>query len=332
MADSNDPISQEAREKIDSLSPGRRLSEYRGEKGVSVQDVAAFLGVAERTVYAIENEDPSRLPPAVFVKGYVKRYCEFLSVPATDIVSGFDAILSQHAPAQSDIDAPKKPPVSRPFISRRSHLSSADTYRQGRGGGFVKKFLLLLVIAGCCYAGFRGLQYIPSMLPDGLVDKLPFLQSESSESVKPVDSTAVDQVTTPLDMSSFGDGSVPSIDDEVNGEIDAAATSASTGGVSGSSSIESQRDSSSPPVDDPPVIKTLKITVLQKSWLEVSDGTGKLLLAGLKKPNDMLEFSGELPFKVVMGYAPGIKLHLDDREVPITKISRDNTATMMVGK
>ena len=59
-------------------SPGIRLREIRLAKGVSLDDIARSTRVGRRHLEALEIESWGELPAPVFVKGFIRAYCEFL--------------------------------------------------------------------------------------------------------------------------------------------------------------------------------------------------------------------------------------------------------------
>jgi cytoskeleton protein RodZ len=57
---------------------GIRLRELREAKGVSLDDIARSTRVGRRHLEALETDDWAELPAPVFVKGFIRAYCEFL--------------------------------------------------------------------------------------------------------------------------------------------------------------------------------------------------------------------------------------------------------------
>jgi cytoskeletal protein RodZ len=57
---------------------GNRLRELREAKGVSLDDIARSTRVGRRHLEALETDDWAELPAPVFVKGFIRAYCEFL--------------------------------------------------------------------------------------------------------------------------------------------------------------------------------------------------------------------------------------------------------------
>src|ERR1700675_895095 len=59
-------------------SLGTRLRELREAKGVSLDDIARSTRVGRRYLEALESDSLGELPSPVFVKGFIRAYCEFL--------------------------------------------------------------------------------------------------------------------------------------------------------------------------------------------------------------------------------------------------------------
>lgn len=63
------------------ISLGSSLRDMRESRGISLQDVAEHTKIRKDYLEALELEDFKRLPPAVFVCGYVRKICEMYQVP-----------------------------------------------------------------------------------------------------------------------------------------------------------------------------------------------------------------------------------------------------------
>ena len=59
-------------------SLGIRLRELREAKGVSLDDIARSTRVGRRHLEALETDSWAELPAPVFVKGFIRAYCDFL--------------------------------------------------------------------------------------------------------------------------------------------------------------------------------------------------------------------------------------------------------------
>ncbi|MEW5734385.1 MAG: RodZ domain-containing protein [Thermodesulfobacteriota bacterium] len=69
------------------LSFGRYLGLRREEKGLTKQEVAAELRLTGTTVQWIEEENLDRLPPEVYVKGFLREYARLLDADPEQVVN-----------------------------------------------------------------------------------------------------------------------------------------------------------------------------------------------------------------------------------------------------
>jgi cytoskeleton protein RodZ len=67
-------------------------------------------------------------------------------------------------------------------------------------------------------------------------------------------------------------------------------------------------------------------------WVQVTDSDNKVLVADLKRAEDVLKLHGRAPFKVVLGYAPAVSLQYNGELVTINSNTRSNTAKIVIGQ
>lgn len=75
----------------DGRGPGTLLREARTARGLSSAELAAELRLSEAQVDALEREDYSTLPPAPFVRGYLRSSARLLGIDADTLVAAYDA-------------------------------------------------------------------------------------------------------------------------------------------------------------------------------------------------------------------------------------------------
>ena len=74
----------------ESRSLGVHLRALRSSAGGSLTDMAVATRISERYLRAIESDVLDDLPAPVFVKGFIRAYCEFLGAPADEAVALYD--------------------------------------------------------------------------------------------------------------------------------------------------------------------------------------------------------------------------------------------------
>lgn len=86
------------------VGPGRALREAREACGLSIADVAQALKFSPRQIEALEADDASVLPGAVFVRGFVRSYAKFLKLDPAPLLAMFQ---TEVAVAPPDVRAPE---------------------------------------------------------------------------------------------------------------------------------------------------------------------------------------------------------------------------------
>jgi len=71
------------------MSPGARLSAARKERKLSLKAVADELKLDVSMVEALEQDDRTALPAAIFVQGYLRRYARLTGLPEDELVSDY---------------------------------------------------------------------------------------------------------------------------------------------------------------------------------------------------------------------------------------------------
>lgn len=97
--------------------PGQLLREAREAAGLDTMRVASELHLAPETIEALEQDHYDALPPAIFVRGYLRAYGELLGLPV-------DELLEAHARLQPQEQQPllRNEPVERTLGQARLSL------------------------------------------------------------------------------------------------------------------------------------------------------------------------------------------------------------------
>lgn len=76
--------------------------------------------------------------------------------------------------------------------------------------------------------------------------------------------------------------------------------------------------------------QTLVVSLKNRSWLQVSDAQGKVLISDVVPGNTEKRFDGTAPYKVIIGYALGARVQFAGKDVPVPNSSK-KTASLTVG-
>jgi len=67
-------------------------------------------------------------------------------------------------------------------------------------------------------------------------------------------------------------------------------------------------------------------------WVEVKTLDGESLYSNLNRAGATLELTGRAPFRVLLGYAPGVSLEFNGEPVALSRYSRNNVANLVLGQ
>jgi len=107
-------------------SPGRLLKSVRQQKGLDANVVRDQIGLTGTLFDALENDDYDRLPSAIYVKGYLRRYAELMGVRPAAILANYQNYLEVNG-----------------FVDPPRNDEPASNDRPYKAMGFASLFLLL---------------------------------------------------------------------------------------------------------------------------------------------------------------------------------------------
>jgi cytoskeleton protein RodZ len=67
-------------------------------------------------------------------------------------------------------------------------------------------------------------------------------------------------------------------------------------------------------------------------WVEVKNEANVNLYGDLGRAGESLELVGTPPFRLLLGYAPGVVLAYNGESVPLAGYSRNNVAALWLGR
>ncbi len=66
--------------------PGEILREEREKRGISLEEVSQVLKLRPEVIETLENEQWDKLPPPVFVRGFIRSYAQMLNLNAEELI------------------------------------------------------------------------------------------------------------------------------------------------------------------------------------------------------------------------------------------------------
>ncbi|UCV16364.1 RodZ domain-containing protein [Quatrionicoccus australiensis] len=277
---------------------GAQLRAAREARGIALSEVAATLKLGVRQLEALERGDWQVLPGATFVRGFVRNYARFVQINPLPLMSQLDAVLEK--------------PVSR--------LGEADSQQTAmpQGGPGISRRDRMVVLSGGLLVVFAALIYF--LLPNDLSVWRDSVQ-ELISSLARKDEVAPVAVVEPAPASEpvFPPGTTPQQVMNPQAETPAA-------------------DAVAPQAAMPVAEKSLQVAgapdmrfVFEKeSWVEVRDRDGKVIFSQRGQAVSEQSVSGQGPFSLVVGFAPGVKLFWHGQTVDLAPYTRGDVARLVL--
>ena len=296
---------------------GFMLRAAREARGLTCQGVADALRLSPRMVEAIEAEDLSRLPPPLFIKGYLRSYAALVGLDEAALMRDFESWV------------PAADPLRIADVRSRPITDLSDV---GRGRQLASAILLLVVVAGGIAWWLRPAPPQPIV---AAIDEMPAIE-ETRIAPDPVpeglpESPAVAPEGDPATATEHAsdseeDATVESVPSPPPSVETTAAISASKQESPSVAESVASIDSGKPEAAlQEQTTSVLKIRYQQDCWTEVRDARGRQLIYRLAKAGSEQEVSGDPPFALYLGYAPGVEVAIDGRPIPIASFIGNST-------
>lgn len=277
---------------------GAQLRAAREARGIALSEVAATLKLGVRQLEALERGDWQVLPGATFVRGFVRNYARFVQIDPLPLMSQLDAVLEK--------------PVSR--------LGEADSQQTAmpQGGPGISRRDRMVVLSGGLLVVFAALVYF--LLPSDLSVWRDSVQELISSLARKDEAPPVAAVEpAPVNEPVFPPGTTPQQVMNPQAETPAA-------------------DAVAPQAAMPVAEKSLQVAgapdmrfVFEKeSWVEVRDRDGKVIFSQRGQAASEQSVSGQGPFSLVVGYAPGVKLFWHGQTVDLAPYTRGDVARLVL--
>ncbi len=343
--------------------PGAELKAAREGMDVSTREVADALNLPVHVIEALEADDYERLPPTVFTRGYLRSYARLLELSPESLLARYpevteelDAITGELPVAEVPTVAPTKTlgiaavvgivliallvwllgdeEAPQPVEPRTPSAADADPEADREADRDAETDIEAGTVEQTIEQAPEVVPVLPvAEQPD--VDQPPLAEAAAASSDDPPAAAAVSEPgqpvspdREPLEVETSRPAPEPVVEtspstDEVTPAPSAADTAEAA--VPITASFRERRITEFG--DD-----TLTFVFTEDCWVEVKSTDGENLYSDLNRAGRTLVLTGQAPFRVLLGYAPGVSLSFNGEPVPLARFSRNNVANLVLGE
>ena len=307
-------------------APGVLLTEARLKLGLEPQNVAEMLHLRVHQIHALEADDFDNLPEPTYVKGYLRAYCQLLSLDPDAIVKMYSDLIKPAEPESFEGIAPEKQTASNDNLVK---MFSAG--------------LVALVAA-------LTITFWYSNKNDQTVDSVSVTTSSAPPVVEP---------ESPVDVSEMQrEGQAEKFPAQINVEgasdTDNNVPSGSSGSIATTAAPVVEQTTpitvSPVPVQSPEPVAgvnnqtsllpesdnlartRLLIKVNEGSWIDLRDARDNKLIYETVPSGREIPLEGLAPFKVFLGNASGVQVFLEGKPFDFSSHQRGLTARFTLDK
>lgn len=288
MSETGNPAATEA--------PGAALAAARQAQNLSVADVAHQLKLSMSQIEALEAGAFAKLPGPIFVRGFIRNYARLLKLDP-------EALLRSIEPGM-----PSPPPSAEAPPSRDIPFPPAETRRWP----WYALAVLLLIGVLAAYEFYWN-------EPEFTVLKPP-----PAAEVVATGPTAASPVTTASEPA-------PAMSGPTEAGSTAYAVSTLTQGAKTADKTMPvlQPVTAAAPDGDrlpQPGERSLQFVFDKESWVEIRDGSGKIIFSQLNQSGSKRRLYGKPPLSVIVGNAHGVRLTYNNAPVDLERHTKVDVA------
>ena len=281
---------------------GEILARARAAQGLTLDDVAHQLKFGTRQLEALEQGRFESLPGSTFARGMVRSYARLLKLDAEALLERVEGKFD--VPHTDQLATRYREPVPFSGGSRRSTIAYAAL-----------SVLILLVAAGVLFgwqqerSGTTKLSFVPAAQAPLELPKSPTKALPAGTAAKSSPASAAAQPVSPAKST------------EPSPQPAATSVAVSGSGANAGASAAPPASAGAAMVPPPAVAAGTDRIVLHfdaESWVEIRDGTGRVLMSQLNRADTEKAVQGTAPFSVVVGNAQHVHVTYNGEPFDLT--------------
>lgn len=272
---------------------GALLKQVRESRNLTREAVAEQLNLLLSQVVALEENDFARFPGETFVRGHLRSYARLLNIDVNELLKLHGSVSAgTHRAIPAQVDV-KWRPVS--LEQKASHWR--------RYSGLAATALVLVALWS--WQQHRDQTQRLSLTAEGS-NAQEFAGGIDSALSSGAENALLDSVQLLPNPETKTQAAAPAVA-ENNTNAEAANTAAT------------------------PDVDKLSLRFSADCWIEIKDRDNKLIVATLKHADEKLQIEGRGPFKVLLGYAPGVSMAYNGAPVKVDVSEGSRSTRLIVG-
>lgn len=299
-------LNSEAGDQSGLAGPGRLIRRAREQARLSIEDLGAQIKLARGTLDALERDDFATLSEPVYVRGYYRKLSKVLPVSEAELLAAYEKLVAPRVPA----------PPSKLILAGEQDLGGSRPVGLKLGVGIVLIGVLLGLLA---FWGSRRSEDAASGSVVVVPPPAPAAIDTPSELVPvPTTTAPAPSSTSPEAAVSVDPSQPPPAAPAASLTLAPALAQPPVPGLG--STVPSPAAAARPASGRGEVQLQFNAT----SWTRIEDATGKSLLSGVIQAGDRQTVTGEAPFAIFLGNAPGVSIQFNGQPVDMSQHTKGN--------
>jgi len=275
-------------------SPGIRLRHVREKNKWSVKHIADRLFLDVHVIEALEADNYEGLPPTIFIRGYLRNYAKLLELSPESIMESFERL--QEQPKASSITPQKQ----------NKQTSSHDV-----GPSIITGIVIVTLLILVAWAGLRFYPPNPALTPaPELQTPVVIAPQEETPSLKTWSDQQIESNTSLISRLDTDTSSNRPSEQPVSVLTPAIVSQPTNNKVS--SNQPAVPDMPQEEVAATPDPRQMSVHFKARTWIRITDNTGKKLYEGISNSGKVLPLEGTPPFYLKIGNLDGVDIEYQD--------------------